>query len=132
MSRQYVDREERRRSARVAAYQAVHLRLGPTYCTGRMINLSTLGALVELDRRAGTLGSEVSLGFPLHRSDEACWVLAVACRRSDRMIGMHWCGKPPADVMARIEAMIRRERDPLQPAEARLAALRARCVAHGE
>ncbi len=132
MSRQYVDGEERRRSSRVAAYQTVHLRLGPTYCTGRVINLSTRGALVELDRLAGALGSEVSLGFPSHRSDEACWVLAVACRRSDRMIGMHWRGRPPADVMLRIERMIGRELDPLEPADARLAALRARALAHGE
>ena len=95
MIRQYVDGEERRRSFRVAAYQSVQLRLGPTYCTGRVINLSAQGALVELDRRAGAVGSEVSLGFPSNRGDEACWMVAVHAGCSDRMIGMHWRGKPP-------------------------------------
>jgi hypothetical protein len=132
MSRQYVEGEERRRSSRVAAFETVHLRLGGTYCTGRVINLSTRGALVEVDRVAGTLGAELSLGFPSGRGDEACWLVAIPCRLSERLIGMHWRGQPPVDVMLRIEAMIGRERNPLQPAEARLAALRARALAQGE
>ncbi len=132
MSRQYVDGEDRRRSSRVDARETVHLRLGATYCTGRVINLSMEGALVEVDRLASGLAGELSLGFPSNRGDETCWVLAIACRLSDRMIGMHWRGHPPVDVMLRIEAMIGRELDPLQPAEARLAALRARALAHDD
>lgn len=132
MSRQIIEREERRRSSRVAAYETVHLRLDATYCTGRVINLSTEGALVRLDRLASALASELSLGFPSNRDEEACWVTAVPCRLSDRMIGMYWRGQPPVHVMLRIEAMIGRELNPLQPAEARLAALRARALAHGE
>jgi hypothetical protein len=132
MSRQFIDGEERRRSSRVCACETVHLRLGATYCTGRVINLSAEGALVEVDRLASALGSELSLGFPSNRGDEACWVVAVPCRHSERMIGMHWRGRPPIDVMLRIEAMIGRELDPLQPAEPRLAALRARALAHDE
>ena len=132
MSSRHIEGEDRRRSSRVGAYEAVHLRMGAAYCTGRVINLSMEGALIEVDRLAHALGSELSLGFPSNRGDETCWVVAIPCRLSDRMIGMHWRGQPPVDVMLRIEAMIGRELDPLQPAEARLAALRARALAHDE
>ncbi len=132
MSSNFRGNEERRRALRVRAGQTVHLRLGAAYCTGRAVNLSTDGALIEVDRLTVPPGGEVSLGFPSARGDETCWVVAVPCRSSDRMIGMHWRGQPPADVMLRIEAMIVRELDPLQPAEARLTALRARALAHDE
>jgi len=132
MSKQYIDGKERRHSSRVGARETVHLRLGATYCTGRVINLSLRGALVEVDRMTAALGSEISLGFPSNRGDETCWVMAVPCRLSERMIGMHWRGHPPVDVLLRIEAMIGRELDPLQPAEARLAALRARAMSQDD
>jgi PilZ domain-containing protein len=132
MSRQFSENGERRRASRVSAGHTVHLRMGSAYCTGRVVNLSTDGALIEVDRLTAVPGSEVSLGFPSQRGDETCWVVAVPCRLSDRMIGMRWRGHPPADVMLRIEALIVRELDPLRPAEARLAALRARALAHDE
>jgi hypothetical protein len=132
MSRQISDNRERRRASRVSAGQTVHLRMGGAYCAGRIVNLSTDGALIEVDRLAAAPGGQVSLGFPSQRGDEICWVVAVPCRLSERMIGMHWRGQPPADVMLHIEAFIVRELDPLQPAQARLAALRARVLAHDE
>ena len=132
MSRRYIWGEERRRSSRIGAYETVHLRLGGTYCIGRVVNLSVEGALVEVDTLLNTLGAELSVGFPSNRGDEAFWLEATACRSAARMIGMHWRGQPPVDVMLRIQAMIGRELDPLQPAEARLAALRARALTHDD
>jgi hypothetical protein len=79
----------------VSAFQTVHLRAGAAYWTGRVINLSTDGALIEVDRLASAVGSELSLGFPSNRGDETCWVLAVPCRLSDRLIGMLSPGDRP-------------------------------------
>lgn len=133
MTRPFTENGERRRASRVRAGQTVHLRMGgAAYCTGRMVNLSTAGALIEVDRPATAPGGEFSLGFPSQHGNETCWIVAVPCRFSDRMIGMRWRGQPSADVMLQIEAMIVRELDPLQPAEARLAALRAHVLAHDD
>ena len=65
MSRQYIDGEERRRSSRVSACETVHLRLGATYCTGRVINLSAEGALVELDRLASAAWRRAVAGLSI-------------------------------------------------------------------
>ena len=47
MSRQFSENGDRRRASRVSAGQTVHLRIGAAYCTGRVVNLSTDGALIE-------------------------------------------------------------------------------------
>jgi hypothetical protein len=132
MSGRYVGGAERRRSSRVGANALVHFRVSGSYGTGRLINLSLEGALVEASRRGDLLGAELALGFASSRDDDSCWLLASVTRRFDRMIGVRWCGQPPLDVMLRIQTLINRELDPLQPAEARLAALRARALSQHE
>lgn len=123
---------ERRRASRVVASEFVQLRVSGSYCTGRLINLSLGGALVETQASAEILGAEVALGFPAGRGDESFWLMAIACRLSRGTVGVRWSGQPPVDVMLRIRGVISRELDPLRPGEARLANLRAQALQQGE
>jgi hypothetical protein len=132
VSNRHPEGSERRRASRVGASEVVHLRVGGSYCTARLINLSVDGALVEADTSAEVLGAEVALGFPTGRGDESFWLMALACRFSRGIIGVRWSGQPSVEVMTRIRGVISRELDPLRPGEARLANLRAQALAQGE
>ena len=100
---------DRRRSHRYSVEAAAKLYSGSRTIQGHLLDLSINGARVKIDG-ANPVQGEYMVGIPFGRDpEEAINIPAVTCHISENSVGLSWLGRPPVDVLMKLERLIEGE-----------------------